>query len=1323
MTGAFQITHLQGRVKAARLIALTASIIITVAFASMITASQASANISHVFSTTFGAATSSPENPYPLAEPADIEVDQASHDVYVTDPGNHRVEKFSPAGGLILMFGKGVDKTTGGNVCTVASGDTCQAGISGSSPGAFETPRFLAVDNSGGPSTGDIYVGDTGDNLVTKVDSGGNVIAGWGASGQKDGSDATDLPVYGPLYGIAVGGPNGDLFVGGTHYSYNVWEYTPGGSYEGPYQGTCGPYILKSDRNRDLFFAGGGFFCFEGDIGEGVLKEPFNEKNHERNEYLVGTDPSVTGFGFDPNSEELYQDTGTHIDHYGAPCEPKVAPCVILDKFGSGDLSGAQGLAVDGSSHTVYVANTAENNVAVFTDIRPIATTGSATELTETSATINGRVDPAGRGAITSCQFEYGFGKTYGNTLPCTPDPSSTNFTEPTEVHSTVSGLSPGTLEHFRFVVTNTAGATAAGLDETFTTTQPPAIDGLAAEHLTATTADLRAEVNPDGLPTTYRFEYGTTTNYGQIEPIPDGSISAGSSDQMIGVHLENLASHVVYHYRLVATNTDGTTTSGDQTFNFYPPNCPNENVRQQTQANYLPECRAYELVTPGDAGGTQLFPDGPNTGFATNPPRFAYTGVFSTVPGSGGSPIDGAGDLYVATRTDTGWVSRYVGIPSNAAAVDGGPPLGPPGSVPYQECSESGSCFRIPSALAAASGLGAQVQNGVLTDPSMDKFADFNDGNQSIESIFTSDFHNTHVISSNAPYVWTAEGKAIDRWPTNLATVPAGSYPAGSYIYPAGRYRAEEGESELTVSPGGVHSLDCPYVADTSFFYDLNADDCPGDVTTSSNFDHFVFATEWNSFAPGGQLGAPGSVYDNNTPAATVAVASKTPLGENIPSEPTDHAGDPLQIPGVSHDGSHILMAAGATGPCGFAVCQTPPCSADYSMVRRCIMQPSHLYMRVNDSVTYDVSEGHDVRFIGMNGEGSKVFFLSEEHLTGEDLEHGGTSLYMWSEQGELTHHPLTLISKANNPGNPGEPGNTANCKAEFVKSCGITTYTQLFYCQLGSTLGGNCLSDNFIASESGEIYFTSPEQLDGTRGIANQENLYVYRNGQAQYVTTLSGEPYCYETYSSHTCTRLERMQVSPDGSHMAFITNSQVTKYDNAGHQEMYTYEPSTRKLVCVSCIPSGEPPTSDVLASQDGLFMTNDGRTAFSTQDALVHADTNKSEDVYEYVEGRPQLITPGTGDTSQPLGGALGFGGVAGLVGISADGRDIYFGSYQTLVPSDHNGVFYKVYDARSGGGFPATPPPPPCAAADECHGAGSEAPSSLVRRNRRVPAK
>jgi len=103
--------------------------------------------------------------------------------------------------------------------------------------------------------------------------------------------------------------------------------------------------------------------------------------------------------------------------------------------------------------------------------------------------------------------------------------------------------------------------------------------------------------------------------------------------------------------------------------------------------------------------------------------------------------------------------------------------------------------------------------------------------------------------------------------------------------------------------------------------------------------------------------------------------------------------------------------------------------------------------------------------------------------------------------------------------------------------------------------------------------------------------------------------------------------------------------------------------------------------------------------------------NHGEDVYEYVDGRAQLITPGTGDSKKTELSL--YASPPGLIGVSADGRDIYFSTYNTLVSQDHNGLFLKFYDARAGGGFPAPAPAPPCDAADECHGSDNPPPTAL----------
>src|SRR6476469_4563459 len=111
-------------------------------FAALLSAT-ASADVSHVYSHSIGSALSSPPAPYPVSAPTDAAVDRATGDVYVTDPPNHRVEKFDSAGNFILMFGKEVDLTSGGNICTAASGHICKAGASTPTPVGFENPAYL----------------------------------------------------------------------------------------------------------------------------------------------------------------------------------------------------------------------------------------------------------------------------------------------------------------------------------------------------------------------------------------------------------------------------------------------------------------------------------------------------------------------------------------------------------------------------------------------------------------------------------------------------------------------------------------------------------------------------------------------------------------------------------------------------------------------------------------------------------------------------------------------------------------------------------------------------------------------------------------------------------------------------------------------------------------------------------------------------------------------------------------------------------------------------------------------------------------------------
>jgi hypothetical protein len=100
----------------------------------------------------------------------------------------------------------------------------------------------------------------------------------------------------------------------------------------------------------------------------------------------------------------------------------------------------------------------------------PSATTEAAGSVSETGATLNGKVNANGDPA--DCHFEYGTSTSYGSTVSCSIDPVSGEAS--TSVSATLSGLAAGTTYHYRVVAEN-GGGKASGADMTFTTNAAPA--------------------------------------------------------------------------------------------------------------------------------------------------------------------------------------------------------------------------------------------------------------------------------------------------------------------------------------------------------------------------------------------------------------------------------------------------------------------------------------------------------------------------------------------------------------------------------------------------------------------------------------------------------------------------------------------------------------------------------------------------------------------------------------------------------------------------------------------------------------------------------
>jgi hypothetical protein len=101
----------------------------------------------------------------------------------------------------------------------------------------------------------------------------------------------------------------------------------------------------------------------------------------------------------------------------------------------------------------------------------------------------------------------------------------------------------------------------------------PPTGSGTNDTYVTATsglTATLSGGVYPNGLDTTYSWQYGTTTGYGSQTASVDAG--AGSLPTAATATLTGLTPSTTYHYRLVATNADGTIYGYDYTLTTGPP-------------------------------------------------------------------------------------------------------------------------------------------------------------------------------------------------------------------------------------------------------------------------------------------------------------------------------------------------------------------------------------------------------------------------------------------------------------------------------------------------------------------------------------------------------------------------------------------------------------------------------------------------------------------------------------------------------------------------------------------------------------------------------
>jgi hypothetical protein len=94
---------------------------------------------------------------------------------------------------------------------------------------------------------------------------------------------------------------------------------------------------------------------------------------------------------------------------------------------------------------------------------------------------------------------------------------------------------------------------------------KPPHAATERAVHAGETTVALEGTVNPHGMETTCYFQYGTTTAYGA--QTPTAAVGSGTTGVKVSQAISGLQGGTIYHYRIVAISSGGTSDGVDRTF------------------------------------------------------------------------------------------------------------------------------------------------------------------------------------------------------------------------------------------------------------------------------------------------------------------------------------------------------------------------------------------------------------------------------------------------------------------------------------------------------------------------------------------------------------------------------------------------------------------------------------------------------------------------------------------------------------------------------------------------------------------------------------
>jgi DNA-binding beta-propeller fold protein YncE len=596
--------------------------------------------------------------------PGGVAVDSDKGNVFVADIANNRINVFSPWGTFLKSWGWGVaDGVATPEACGPAATPpttTCQAGVAGVGPGQITgSSRAVAVD-----SQGEIYVYES----ISCGGGSGCLPEIFGNRVQKFNPDGGFVLMFGKEVNL-------------TKVAQREAE-----------ESAAEP-VTVSAQEENLCTAASGDTCGRGEEGSGPGEfgtgplsqvDPFYSLNIAAgpgDEIYVATQEQIQVF-----------DSSGHFDR-------SIPTPGTLPRSLAVDLDGNTYLADDKKANLVTKRDPAGAEMCVAKVQNPRSLTVDAL----------GRLYVAageGTNGVTVHRFSATCIEDQAFSFPIVGLQPSQYPTVPGGIAtSSACGIS-GNLYYANRAFSLTGGGI---LRAYFPAPDPtlcppplaaPEIDEQYARAVGVSDATVQAKISTRFWPeASYYVEYGTeecgsSSDACQQTALFPGANLIGEADQPVttaGVTLSGLQPDTTYHYRFVSQSAGGGPVHGigaeeaSGTFTTFPAatrrktDCPNQTFRSGSSAS-LPDCRAYEMVSPADKKGGELVVGVTDLGDRASLNLGAGDGervTYSSYRAFGNSPSSPYSVQYLSERTPSGWSNEGISVPQEGPSyLEGGQDL-----------------------------------------------------------------------------------------------------------------------------------------------------------------------------------------------------------------------------------------------------------------------------------------------------------------------------------------------------------------------------------------------------------------------------------------------------------------------------------------------------------------------------------------------------------------------------------------------------------------------------------------------------------------------